>query len=278
MNSLPLIFTDLDGSLLDHHDYRWHAAAHDIDTLKNQGIPLIYNTSKTYPECFKLQQNMGINEPFIIENGGAIVFPDNSELLDLVANQTQPLKDNPAHILQLGSEYLQLSALLNEWIEQFQFPVIGFHQMTAEEIAQATGLSLEDAKLAACRSSSLPFTFNGSNDQFSILENLAQSHRLKILKGGRFYHLIGLSDKGSALIKLASLYNKISNTTRTTLAFGDSQNDIAMLEACDYPTAIPSALGQLLALSNSNAFYATKSGPAGWSQGFSHQMRAINFL
>lgn len=282
MKHFVLIFTDLDGSLLDHHDYSWSAAAADIDIIKKRGIPLIYNTSKTYPECTKLQQSMGICDPFIIENGSAIVFPKHSTLLEIIDPQLLQENEEVGHILHLGSEYNHLCTLLDEWITHYKLPIIGFNHMSTEKIAEETGLSLADAKLAAGRSSSLPFTFGGSPQQLSMLENLAQTHQLKILKGGRFYHLIGQSDKGTALEYLTTLYNQRLNATGITLAFGDSQNDIAMLESSHYPTAIPSASGQQNSLSsenlsNSNTFFATKPGPAGWSQGFMHQMRAINF-
>ena len=38
-------------------------------------IPLVFVTSKTRAEVVRLQEEMGIREPFIVENGGGIFFP-----------------------------------------------------------------------------------------------------------------------------------------------------------------------------------------------------------
>ncbi|MGA0327631.1 MAG: hypothetical protein ACO3OK_11595, partial [Limisphaerales bacterium] len=41
-----VVVTDLDGSLLDHHTYSFEAALPALSVLKEEGIPLILNTSK----------------------------------------------------------------------------------------------------------------------------------------------------------------------------------------------------------------------------------------
>lgn len=75
INVQLVIFTDLDGSLLNHEDYSFTAARPSIERIKTAGIPLIITTSKTRLEVERLQQEMGIREPFIVENGGGIFFP-----------------------------------------------------------------------------------------------------------------------------------------------------------------------------------------------------------
>ena len=70
-----IIFTDLDGSLLNHEDYSFAEATPSLDRIKRSGIPLIMTTSKTRREIEPLQREMGIGEPFIVENGGGIFFP-----------------------------------------------------------------------------------------------------------------------------------------------------------------------------------------------------------
>lgn len=45
-----LLFTDLDGSLLDHHDYDWKPAEPWLDALRQAGVAVIPVTSKTRSE------------------------------------------------------------------------------------------------------------------------------------------------------------------------------------------------------------------------------------
>ena len=75
--SSAVIYTDLDGTLLDHHTYAFYAALETIKGLKDRGIPIIPCTSKTRPETESLMQAMGIDGPMIIENGAAIWVPQD---------------------------------------------------------------------------------------------------------------------------------------------------------------------------------------------------------
>jgi hypothetical protein len=47
---LPVVFSDLDGTLLDHETYSFDAARPGLDALKSRGIPLILASSKTRAE------------------------------------------------------------------------------------------------------------------------------------------------------------------------------------------------------------------------------------
>lgn len=52
-----LIFTDLDGTLLDHETYKFDEAKEMLDFIKQNDIPLIIVTSKTKDEVIELQKN-----------------------------------------------------------------------------------------------------------------------------------------------------------------------------------------------------------------------------
>lgn len=70
-----LIFTDLDGTLLDHDTYSWQPAAPALSFLRERSIPWILCTSKTRAEVERLRAEMGHTHPFIVENGGGIYIP-----------------------------------------------------------------------------------------------------------------------------------------------------------------------------------------------------------
>ncbi len=77
MQNKILIFTDLDGTLLDHYTYQTHAAQATIAQLKSKDIPIIPNTSKTFAELLLMREELALNTPFIIENGAAVYIPVN---------------------------------------------------------------------------------------------------------------------------------------------------------------------------------------------------------
>ena len=67
-----LIFTDLDGSLLNHNNFEFKEIKNFIlDCIRN-GIKIIPNTSKTNSEIQVFLDQLGQNLPFIVENGAAI--------------------------------------------------------------------------------------------------------------------------------------------------------------------------------------------------------------
>ncbi|CAI2531932.1 Putative mannosyl-3-phosphoglycerate phosphatase [Serratia ficaria] len=90
-NQHLLIFTDLDGSLLDHDSYSWRAAQPWLDRLAAAQTPLIIATSKTAAEVAPLRQRLGLQQqPFIAENGAQTVFPAGWREAPLHAGATYP--------------------------------------------------------------------------------------------------------------------------------------------------------------------------------------------
>ena len=67
-----LVFTDLDGSLMEHETYSIEAARPALAELADRGITPIFASSKTATEIISIQASSGLNAPFICENGAAI--------------------------------------------------------------------------------------------------------------------------------------------------------------------------------------------------------------
>jgi mannosyl-3-phosphoglycerate phosphatase len=243
-----LVFTDLDGTLLDHHNYSFDAALEVLKYLKQNNIPLIIVTSKTLPEVKQLQTKLEIDSPFIFENGAGICIPQDEDSFE---------------IIDLGYKYLQTLNAFNTYASTYKMK--GFHQMSNEEVAKHTGLSLKNANMAKERFYSEPFLLEDEND-LEDLKKDAQKDGFDITKGGRFYHLITKGkDKASALQYLTSLYNKYYNKTFQTIALGDGENDITMLRSVDIPVLIPKYDGSYINCDIENLTKAKYPGPKGWN-------------
>jgi len=72
---LRLIFTDLDGTLLDAETYSWQEAGEALDLCRRHRVPVILASSKTRAEIEILRDRMMLSDPFISENGGGIFLP-----------------------------------------------------------------------------------------------------------------------------------------------------------------------------------------------------------
>jgi mannosyl-3-phosphoglycerate phosphatase len=71
----PIIFTDLDGTLLDYSTYSFEKALPALQLLKEKDIPLIICSSKTKKEIEYYRKKLDNHHSFISENGGGIFIP-----------------------------------------------------------------------------------------------------------------------------------------------------------------------------------------------------------
>ncbi len=238
MNPNYVIFTDLDGSLLNHEDYSFEEAKPTLEYIKAHDIPLIFTTSKTKNECEILQLKMDIAAPFIVENGAAIYYPDGT-------------------IDQLGLQHQQIKTFMDSVVDEFQ--ILSFSNMKIEDIMEYTLFNYAQAECAQNRDFSEPFLIHDER-RLTQLEVLAESHGMKILKGGRFYHCVGINqDKGLAVQCALQHY-----PDRTSIGLGDNYNDVAMLKVVDIPVLIPHHEGKFIDIELEGLVKAPFKGSLGW--------------
>ena len=70
-----VIFTDLDGTLLDYDTYSFEEAVPAIKEAEDKKVPIVICTSKTRAEIEYWREKIGNNHPFVSENGGGIFIP-----------------------------------------------------------------------------------------------------------------------------------------------------------------------------------------------------------
>ena len=265
MRPLPLVFSDLDGSLLDHHDYSFEAARPALAALRERGIPLILCSSKTRAEMEPLRDALGIRDPFIVENGAAVYVPVGS------------LRQVPPDTHREGDCWLRAFApprqrwldLLESLRGRFGDQFSHFERMGVEGVMAATGLDRLAAARALQREYSEPVLWQGDEAGRKVfLQELADAGA-SVLQGGRFLSVAGDCDKGRALSWLRECFRR-ENPARDVhdLAIGDSANDSAMLDSARHALVIRSPVHGFPALQRSTGVdYSRHIGPAGWSEG-----------
>ncbi len=261
-----LIFTDLDGTLLDHRTYSWAAAAEALQEIERRRVPLVFVTSKTRAELEVLRRKLGLGHPFVTENGGGIFIPQGYFNLRLEGAQ----RAGRYHCFALARPYSEVVAALEELAAEAGVSVVGFHEMSAREIAQNTGLSLKEAELARQREFDEPFFFAGAGEE--AIQKFAQAARrrgLKVVRGGRFWHLAAGSDKGRAVRHLVKLYRTALRSRLRSVGLGDSPNDLSLLAAVDQAVLLPQPDGSFTSDVLSRLPHVVRGaapGPAGWNQ------------
>jgi mannosyl-3-phosphoglycerate phosphatase len=260
-----LVFTDLDGTLLDHHSYTWEAAVPALAELRQRRIPLIFCTSKTRTEVQSLRREMGNLDPFIVENGGAIIVPQGYRPR-LLPSKRWPGKS----WVMIGCPYHEVIQDLRKLARTAGVFIRGFHQMTPTQVAQVTGLSSRDARFAYRREFDEPFVIpNETPEKVRALRRIAKERGLQLQRGGRFWHISRGCDKGLAIRMLVGLYRKAWAEDVRTIALGDSANDLSMLQEANTPVLIPKPNGsydRAVSRSLRDLVRARQPGPEGWNQ------------
>lgn len=262
------VFTDLDGTLLGHHDYQYLPVLPTIKKLQSFGIPVILNSSKTFAEINEWLDRLGLEPPFISENGGVIYFS----------------KNDPQQKRLLGMDYAQIRVILEGLRSQYGFNFQGFGDGTVEDVMRSTSLDRVSAQQAMQRAVTEPITWLDTMTRLQQFKSLLAEHELQLQKGGRFYHVMAHHDKASALkwVVKHSLYNVDEDETEHgnalsenlanrvfakspwVVALGDGGNDKQMIAQADIGLILPAASGDNLKIKQSNVFFTEKSSPYGW--------------
>jgi mannosyl-3-phosphoglycerate phosphatase family protein len=217
-----VVFSDLDGTILDSETYGCDKSRPGIELLKTRGVPLVLVSSKTFFEMKEIHAELRLGDPFIFENGGGIAYPDGNGdfrigfpgmMTGELTEKFQGIKDffpgSPRTILEMGED----------------------------EIAERTGLSRKRAGLARMRKASLPFIMDAESGSFDLdkINSLLSGRGLSIMKGKRFFYLMSAdTDKGTAVGIIRGYYKKIDVCGGIeTAGIGDSPLDLPLLYAVD---------------------------------------------
>ncbi len=260
MPNTVVIFTDLDGTLLDPFSYSWEAAQPALTLIKKKAVPLVICSSKTRAEIETIRNSLDNHDPLICENGGGIFIPKTYFDFSFTFHKETAYYE----IIELGTPYAQLRKVLCTVAQQTGIELKGFGDFSVDEITAQTGLPIEAAQLAKQREYDEPFVLIGSEDQGKRVLQLITQWGLHWTKGSRYYHLTGSNDKGKAVKLLVNLF-KQKHGKVITIGLGDSLNDLPMLQVVDYPILVQKPGGQYEeSVRLSGLLKVQGVGPEGW--------------
>lgn len=261
-----VVLTDLDGTLLDSRTYQCDQAHETLEELRARGIPVVLVSSKTWAEMKLIRDHLRNNHPCIVENGGALLIPVGYfpfPLLTAVVSETY-------HIVKFGTPYVVLRNALKEVAQETGLVLKGYGDLSAEEVALQTGLSHAQAMLAKRREYDEPFIIESVSTMPTVLAAAITSRGLRWTKGDRWHHLTGPHDKGEAVSHLIQYYRQAAASQGqqcTTIALGNSLNDLPLLQAADIPVLVQREDGSYEAsIDLPGLIRAPAPGPRGWSQ------------
>ena len=274
MMSKLIVFTDLDGTLLDHFNYDFSEANEALNHLKMLGIPCILNTSKTFAELVTLRMDLQHQDPFIVENGAAVFIPKHSAL----GAQAALMQDGDYYIKHFGPDRRTLIDVSHELKKRYDFT--SYHELNAAQLAQFTGLETHNAELSLHRSFTEPLIWNDSNVALEAMRKELAELGIKAQKGGRFIHLMGEQcDKAVAMTWLTEQYELHCGCAITSIALGDGENDVGMIGNADIPVVVRSPVHIPPEIPGRSDVWITDSyGPKGWSEAISKALATEGYV
>lgn len=250
----------MDGCLLDHDTYEWKPALPAIQTLARMKVPLVLTTSKTRAEVEYWQRLIGLKQPSIVENGGAIVIPPGS--LPVIPPEANVERGVPTWVLDWPHQ--QVVTALHRAAVESRCEIRGFSDMTVEEVATHCNMPVKEAMLACQREYSEPFLLLTPKREPALLRSFL-AHGLKVTRGGRFFHAQRHPGKGEAVAQLTGAFEEMRGPV-TAIGLGDGLNDEGFLRMVDHPVIMKSGHSDELKRRIPHARVSTKAGPAAWAE------------
>jgi mannosyl-3-phosphoglycerate phosphatase len=260
-----VLFSDLDGTLLDQETYDWSPAKPALEKLRLAGLPLVLNSSKTAPEIRALRGDLGNRHPYIVENGAAVIIPAGYFGPSAAGQDAGTSGDE--EVISFGAPRSELLRVL-KGLRQEGYSFVSFEDMTNEDLALHTGLPVASAALAKQRLATEPVLWRDHDVEIPFFRKALEDRGLRLVRGGRFYHVMGAYDKAEAMQTLMDRYRALyADDNIISIALGDGPNDRRMLEQADIAIVIKSAGPAPLQLSGQQrVMYSDKKGPEGWNE------------
>jgi mannosyl-3-phosphoglycerate phosphatase len=249
-----ILFTDLDGTLLDHYTYRPDPALPALRRLRQAGVLVLPATAKTLAEVVQIGAELGLTDGAIVENGAAIALPPGFP---------DPVPGGELEVVTvLGLPYEMVRGMLAEAAAEVGARVRGYGDMTEAEVAAETGLSPAEAVRARSRQWSETFVVT---DGDPVAVGAALERRgLRAVLGARFLTAMGDHDKGEAARLVLDRLRRDGRAVRSW-AVGDAANDAELLAAVDHPMLVRAGHGDWVDIDLPGLVRLDGVGPAGWA-------------
>ena len=238
-----VIFTDLDGTLLEEDGSLSPDAGGTLGMLRSRGVRVVPLTSKTRLELCRWLEELGGEGWGAFENGAGLMTPGGVEILP-GALPVDLLRD-----------------VLRDVRDETRLAIRSVEEMSDEELAERTGLPLTGIPVVRAREFDLPFCAPEGAEE-AITRALQRRPGTRLTRGDRFFHLLGRHDKADALRRLLELLRPSG-----TIGLGDAPNDAAFLRIVDHPVLVPKKKGvdETLRAALPDADIAPAPAGAGWS-------------
>ena len=248
-----LIFTDLDGSLLDKETFKFDVFKDYFKELVRNGIIIIPNSSKTEAELLDFNEQNNLDLSFIAENGSSI-------------HRLNKIHQNLPDKIIISRTINEIRNVYEENISlDFENKITHILELEREKQQEILGLPLDKIKLAIKRDHSIPIKFNGTESEKNEFTKILKNSGLTIQTGGRIMNVCDNVNKSKAMSRALQLIRKQLDDEIITIGVGDNENDIEMIKQTDYPCLVKNDNFDSSLINIDNLIKSDEPSPKGWS-------------
>lgn len=148
MSNRPVIvFSDVDVVFNEPSSAAMRAAADLLARLSREHVPLVLCSTRTRAELEYISRELGIRHPFVCESGSAVFIPTG--YLGFEVPDGREVAGYQA--VEFGEPYAQVVETLRQTAQRLGVDVRLYNDMSVEDVARESGLSLLRARLAKLR-------------------------------------------------------------------------------------------------------------------------------
>ena len=261
-----VIFSAVEGTLLDSASRRWTGAEDALAELERRRVPLVLCTGGTRAQLEPLRTKIGHGHPFITEGGGGLFIPDAYFTMKLEGAH----RAGRYFCVPCAKDYAATVAGLAEIAREAGADVLGFSEMTAREIARNEGESSREAERAREREFSEKFFFAGeSGDIGKRFATLARERGWHAVPGEPFWQFSSSAGPERAIRQLMRFYQAALHQKLRSVGIGSSAEDLPLLSAVSQRIVLPrhgEKFESALVAGLPRSTHASASGPVGWNE------------
>ncbi len=246
-----VVFTDLDGTFLDHETYQPGPALEALEELLAVGVAVYFCSAKTRVEQQAIANEFRVDVGFVVENGAAIYATAGAATV-------------------FGMPYAQVREALHNAAAACGATVRGYGDMDVAEVMEHTGLDERRAQYARQREFTESFVIE-SGEPYELSQAMGELG-LRLQRGSRFWTAQGEHDKGMAVRHVTTQLGPNAES----FGLGDFDNDLEMLTAVDTPMLVQQHDGTWRDLHVEDMVRLSGIGPVGWGSGAELVLRRHN--
>jgi mannosyl-3-phosphoglycerate phosphatase len=203
--------------------------------LASEEVSVVLCSSKTRAELEQIQRELGIRHPFICENGGALFIPP--AYVDVAVPDAREIAGY--QVVEFGRPYAEVVDALRRTADQTAIEIVGFSDMSVDEVAHECHVTPLHARLAKLREYDEPFRIvDPSPKARARLLKALSAARLQCSRLDHLDRVGGVVARGMVMKRLCSLVRRTTESL-VTVALADPRVEGNLLGFADHRLPVP---------------------------------------